>query len=123
MTMPPTLYPRLKLRASPWRVGLCLLLATLFLYNPFFTIYGASRILDVQHYLSYRATVAGSELRRCTVEPAYSLIPALQAAVAFALLQPEVNEAVLPALSDNDLSGIIPQANCGSLWFRPPPVL
>jgi len=112
---------RLPLCAWPWRVVLCLILVALFLYNPFLTIYGASPIANIQHPLSYRATVAGSELQTCNVEPARSLIPALQAAVARVWIQAS---AARPLLLDlpGDTFRPVPQVICNSLWFRPPPV-
>jgi hypothetical protein len=116
--------PHLRLQrcAGPWRVALCLILVALFLYNPFLTIYGASPIVNVQHPLSYRATIASSELRRCTVEAAKPLVPALEAAVAFELAQTAATPEVAPVLP-RDLFRAIAQVICNSLWFRPPPIL
>jgi hypothetical protein len=113
---------RPQLSALPWRVGICLILVALFLYNPFLTIYGASPIVNIQHPLSYRATIASSELRRCTVEPAKPLVPALEAAVAFELAQSAAADEAPPVLP-RDLFRAIPQLICNSLWFRPPPIL
>jgi hypothetical protein len=122
VAMPRSLHLRLHPSASAWRVGVCLVLAALFLYNPFFTIYGASQSLNVQHPLSYRATLASSELRRCTVEPSKTLIPALEGALAFGLTQLAAAKEVVPAVP-RDLSRFVPQVLCNDLWFRPPPVL
>lgn len=113
---------RLKPSALPWRVGVCLVLAGLLLYNPFLTIYGDSQILNIQHPLSYRATVASSELRRCTVEPPKALIPALEAAVAFGRMQLAATKEVVLAVP-RALSRSIPAVVFYSLWFRPPPIL
>jgi hypothetical protein len=113
---------RLQSSAGPWRVALCVILVALFLYNPFLTIYGASPIVNIQHPLSYRATIASSELRRCTVEPAKPLVPALEAAVAFESEQSPATDEVTPVLP-RDLFRALPQVICNSLWFRPPPVL
>jgi hypothetical protein len=63
------------------RPAFCLLLIAFLLYNPFFTILSSSADVSVQHPLSYRATVAGSELRRCTMDSAQMLIPGLDASV------------------------------------------
>jgi hypothetical protein len=105
------------------RSALCLLLAVLFFYNPFFTIYGTSGFSNVNHPVSYRGTVASSELRRCTVNPVKSLIPAaLKVFVASALAQALTVYPVLPTLP-HDLSRSIPQVICNSIWFRPPPSL
>ena len=102
------------------RAAVCLVLVALLLYNPFFTILGNSRDLNVQHPLSYRATLAGSELRRCTFEIAQPLIPALSAAIAVAapLLTPSSEVAVV---QPTDTVGPVPQPPCDSIWFRPPP--
>jgi hypothetical protein len=108
----------LRPRSRAWPFAICLLLVALFLYNPFLTIYGASPIVNIQHPLSYRATIASSELRRCTVQPAKPLVPALEAAVAFELTKTAALEEAAPVLFR-----AIPQVICNSLWFRPPPVL
>jgi hypothetical protein len=115
------LYLPLKLSPLQWRVALCLLLTALFFYNPFLTIYGASQIPNVQHPLSYRATVAGSELQTCTVEPARPLIPALEFAVVLGLIRAAVTNSV-PLALPGDTFRALPQVICNSLWFRPPPV-
>jgi len=112
----------LRLPSRAWPFAICLLLVALFLYNPFLTIYGTSSIVNIQHPLSYRATIASSELRRCTVGPAKPLVPGLQAAVAFELTKAAAREEAAPVLP-RDLFRAIPQVICNSLWFRPPPVL
>jgi hypothetical protein len=97
-----------------------LVLIALLLYNPFFTILSISQELGVSHPLSYRATVAGSELRRCTVDPANPLIPELTAALLHAatLLTPTHEVAFV---QPSDTAGPVSQASCDSIWFRPPP--
>jgi hypothetical protein len=105
------------------RAAVCLVLVALLLYNPFFTILSSSRDLSVTRPLSYRATVAGSELRRCTVEsadPADPLAPELTAAILHAaiLLTPTHEGAVV---QPSDAAGLLSQASCDSIWFRPPP--
>jgi len=102
------------------RVAVCLLLIALLLYNPFFTVLSISQDLSVQHPLSYRATVAGSELRRCTIEAGKPLLPPLSAAVslASALFAPS-HEVTL--IQPDDIVATVPQALCDSIWFRPPP--
>ena len=99
------------------RVALTLALIAVLLYNPFFTILNISSDLSVQHPLSYRATLAGSELRRCTFEVAPSLIPVLSLILGMDLLPP--SEPVVLALPNDRVS--LPQAPCDSIWFRPPP--
>jgi hypothetical protein len=115
------LHLRPQLSAFPWRVALCLILVALFLYNPFLTIYGASPIANIQHPPSYRATVAGTELQSCTVEPARPLAPTLEAAVVHAWIQAAATSPVLHALPDNTFRPM-PHVICNSLWFRPPPI-
>ena len=113
-----------KLRIEPkktrWWAATSLLLVALLLYNPFFTILSSSRDLSVQHPLSYRATLAGSELRRCTMEAAQSLVPGLDAAVVHAatLVTPSHEIALV---QPSDTAGLLSQALCDSIWFRPPP--
>jgi hypothetical protein len=106
----------------PWRAALCLLLAALSLYNPFFTIYGVSDISNVRHPLSYRATVASSELRRGTVNPVKSAIPRLAVLVTRERMQAATAYPVALA-RPQDFFRSVPQVICSSLWFRPPPAL
>jgi hypothetical protein len=111
---------RIEPRKKRWWAATSLLLVALLLYNPFFTILSSSRDLSVQHPLSYRSTLAGSELRRCTMESAQILIPGLRSAVIHAatLLTPS-HEIALVLPSDN--ARLLPQALCDSIWSRPPP--
>lgn len=99
------------------RVALTLALIAVLLYNPFFTILNISSDLNIQHSLSYRATLAGSELRRCTFEAAPSLIPVLSLVLGLNLLPPSEPVALAPPSDRVSL----PQAPCDSIWFRPPP--
>jgi hypothetical protein len=104
-----------------FQAGLCLLLVALCLYNPFFTIFGASQIFNLQHHADYRATVAGSELRRCIIEPAPELAPALEVSlfISVCAFEPERNELCSPPIS----TGSVQHQSRGSLWFRPPPAV
>jgi len=112
----------LVLRISPWGVAVCLLLAVLFLYNPFFTIYGSSGVRSVDHPLSFRGTVASSELRRSLVTQVQPKIDALDEAPLDALMRPGACCPNLVALPDEPLRST-QEAFLESLWFRPPPVL
>jgi hypothetical protein len=90
------------------------------LYNPFFTFVSISHELCVQHPLSYRATVAASELRRCTFEASPSLVPALTAALFLAaIVFAPSNEVGVVASSDTAV--LLPQPASDHIWFRPPP--
>jgi hypothetical protein len=103
-----------------WQAAASLLLVALLLYNPFFTILSSSRDISVQHPLSYRATLAGSELRRSLIDPATPLIPELDAVLAHAatLFTPSHEVEIFQA---RDVAGLLSQTLCDSIWFRPPP--
>jgi hypothetical protein len=102
------------------RAALCLVLIALLLYNPFFTVLSVSQDLSVQHPLSYRATVAGSELRRCTFEAGKPLLPALSAAIFWVsvLFAPSHEVGLIEPI---DSVGPVSQELCDCVWFRPPP--
>jgi hypothetical protein len=103
-----------------WRRGVCLALVALLLYNPFLAILSSSDEISVQHPLSYRATVASSELRRCTTDSAKPLPPELTAALfCAAIFLRAGDEIVLVPVR----SAVAPMSltTCDSVWFRPPP--
>jgi hypothetical protein len=101
--------------------GLCVLLVVLCLYNPFFTIFGASQISTLQHHADDRATVAGSELRRCTFEASPDLAVSLQVAL-FAVVY-DFRIAGTQSFPLTVPTGSVQQQNRESLWFRPPPAV
>ena len=111
---------RIESNKARWWAATRLVLIALLLYNPFFTILSSSRDRSVQHPLSYRATLAGSELRRCTIDAAEPLGPGLDAAVVHAatLLTPSPEIALV---QPSDTAGFLSQALCDRIWFRPPP--
>jgi hypothetical protein len=102
------------------RAALCFVLVALLLYNPFFTILGNSLDLSVQHPLSYRATVAGTELQRGMLEASNPLVPELTAAIlhAASLFSPSHKIAFV---HPSDTGVPVSLAICDSIWFRPPP--
>ncbi len=107
-------------RREHWRVGVCLAVIAVLLYNPFFTILSSSHEISVRHALSYRATVASSELRRGTLEPAKPLLPELAASLfcaAIFLRTPDEGAMVRPR--DAVAPALLPP--CDNIWFRPPP--
>jgi hypothetical protein len=111
---------RIQSRETRGRAAVCLVLISLLLYNPFFTVLSISQDLSVQHPLSYRATVAGSELRRCTFEAGKPLLPELSAATSLAaILFAPSHEVAL--IEPSATAGPVLQALCDSVWFRPPP--
>jgi hypothetical protein len=95
-------------------------LVALLLYNPFFTILGSSLDLSVQHPLSYRATLAGTELQRGMLEAANPLVPELDAAILdlASFFSPSHEVAFV---QPSDTAGPMSLAICDSIWFRPPP--
>jgi hypothetical protein len=102
-------------------VWLCLLLAGLFLYNPFLAGVGTFDGLNLRHPPSNRATIGSSELQQFKVADGRNTF-AIPGAVS---IEPY---ASLPdpsaAFSERPSEDIFPpqQFLCASLWFRPPPV-
>jgi hypothetical protein len=101
------------------RAIFCLLVIAFLLYNPFFTVLSSSFELSLTHPLSYRATVAGSELRRCTLDTEKLLIPALMA-VAFLLAGMALSHEVDLIQPSDSVVPAVTSASDG-IWFRPPP--
>ena len=107
-------------RSSPRTAGLCVFLVVLFLYNPFFTIYGSSPVTTVQHPASFRGTVASAELRRSRLTEALPKIyapeeAALETIAAFTLT------VVRIGVPSQEFLDFRPQTFSESSWFRPPP--
>ena len=106
----------------PWRV-VCLVLGLLLLYNPFFTICpAAGPAATIQHHVSYRSTVAASELGcsnlqlhpEVSVEPVVALI-----ATVFDAVRPV--EVIAPRPSEETVAAS--DGFVSALWSRPPPTL
>jgi hypothetical protein len=106
----------------PWR-AVCLVLGLLLLYNPFFTICPtAGPDATIQHHVSYRSTVAASELGcsnlqqhpEVSVEPVVALVATL-----FDVVQPARD--VVPRPSEETVTAS--DGFASSLWSRPPPAL
>ena len=113
------------LRERRWLVGISLLLAMACLYNPFFTIYSDCDVPHVHHPLSYRGTVAASELRRCTIDPATPQVPTIEALSTWertlhVAVTADVAFVVHP---ERQIVPAVQQVFLDSLWFRPPPAL
>lgn len=104
---------------SKHRVWLCLLLASLFLYNPF--VAGADSFggLNLRHPPSNRATIGSSELQQFRVTDGRSTFAIPEAASIEFHTSPEPSVGV----SEGPAEEILPaqQFVCASLWFRPPP--
>jgi hypothetical protein len=108
-----------------WHVALCLLLAVLFLYNPFFTVQNVSDVPHVRHPHSYRATVASSELRRCTINPVQPLIPAARVLVAAQFIDAPVvvTPPIFTSVPQPDFVAPPQQVVLEDICFRPPPAV
>ena len=106
----------------PWR-AICLVLGLLLLYNPFFTICPtAGPNAAIQHHVSYRSTIASSELgcsnlqqhSGVSVEPVVALIATL-----FDAVRP--TEVIAPRPSEETVAAS--DGFASPLWSRPPPTL
>jgi hypothetical protein len=107
-------------RVSPWGAALCLFLAVLFLYNPFFTIYGSSVGLSLGHPLSVRGTLASSELRHSLIK---DVKPKVEAPQDLDLGPLEFSTASDTGTLVPEEESLVPKQEVLSavLWFRPPP--
>lgn len=106
------------LRRYNW---VCLILATLLLYNPFFTTPRFGHNLDLCHPVSHRASVGSSELQHFSPTDGWGTLPAMDATEpGVALPLPDLS-AHFFLVSPPTLHP--PQQFFGpGLWFRPPPV-
>ena len=105
------------LRQYRW---VCLILATLLLYNPFSAVPHSGNALEIGHRASHRATVGASELQHFSPIDGWGTLPAIDtgtAAVVLPLPEPPVQFFfALPFAPhfSQEFSG-------PGLWFRPPP--
>jgi hypothetical protein len=105
---------------SNHRVWLCLLLASLFLYNPFLAGADSFGGLNLRHPPSNRATIGSSELQQFRVTDGRSTF-AIPEAASIEFHPPLPDHPLV--VSDGPAEDILPaqQFLCASLWFRPPP--
>jgi len=105
------------LRPYRW---VCLILATLLLYNPFLAVPHSGNSLEVGHRASHRATVGASELQHFSPIDGWGVLPAMDTATAALVLPlPDSSAQFLFALP---LVPLFTQEFFGpGLWFRPPP--
>jgi hypothetical protein len=99
-----------------------MLLAFLFLYNPYLSAPGSAGGLNVKHPASHRATVGSSELERYspTGNQSGHAFVAIFFASFFSLPLAAASHSFPIQRSELQL----PQpVLCASLWFRPPPTL
>lgn len=122
-----TMKPSRQFAAKPlrvWKAVICVLLALLFLYNPFASAVSASGGLTVCHPASYRGTVACSELERYP-RPNIRVAALLPIAAEIQRLIPSlITAAPRVSRSVEDEAVATPQTGfSSSLWFRPPPAV
>ena len=115
--------PTKRRKVQVWHVALCLFVAALCLYNPFFTVYGDSGSLHLRHPLSYRGTIASSELRRCVLDTAVPLISDIVVLGAWAHTQDGFldTSSLYSVRPSNDAVPAVRRVVLDGLWFRPPP--
>lgn len=102
------------------RAWLCLLLAVLFLYNPFLAAPSVGAGLHVQRTSSNRATVGASELQHFTAkERRVSEAPARAVTNTLPLPDTSVREFFATPKFETRVPQLLWSA---SLWFRPPPI-
>ncbi|HKD52445.1 MAG TPA: hypothetical protein VKB90_16680 [Candidatus Acidoferrum sp.] len=106
------------LRQYRW---VCLILAALLLYNPFFAVPHSGSGLEIGHRASHRATVGASELQHFSPIDGWGALPAMDAGAAVVVLP-------LTELSTQLFLTLLPSPRFSQqffgpgLWFRPPPV-
>ena len=106
----------------PWR-AVCLVLGLFLLYNPFFTICAADGpAATVQHHVSYRSTIAASELGCSNLQqhPEVSVEPII-ALFATIFELPSPAEVIAPRPSEETVAAS--DGFASPLWSRPPPTL
>jgi hypothetical protein len=108
-----------------WQILTCVLLAGLFLYNPFLAASRATDSLSVCHPASHRATVGSSELERFTQanDTALAFLPKL-AEVQELIPQLALMHSTQRQYAEQEEIVATPQTGfSSSLWFRPPPAV
>lgn len=103
------------------KIGLCLLLAVLFLYNPFLAITSSSNGLNIRHTASYRATVASSELQQFS--PTDKRATLVLAAALFTWFEFCLNSSPEPPTVVAVHRSVVSQFLYADLYFRPPPAI
>ena len=98
---------------------LCVLLAALFLYNPFVAAPSSGLGLNVRHSASHRATVGASELQQFRASERHAPVVRMEALVGEILLVQavEFERVAAPDAEVRTPLKVLP----ASLWFRPPP--
>jgi hypothetical protein len=116
---------RMRRGAVPlWQILTCLLLAGLFLYNPFPAASRTSGSLTVCHPASYRGTIASSELEQFTPpnRGVAALLPNANA-VQVLIRYLDANNSTPPYYTEQEDVATPQTGFSSSLWFRPPPTV
>jgi hypothetical protein len=107
-----------------WQVSTCILLAGLFLYNPFLAINNVSGNLAVCHPASYRSTIASSELEHFTPRNSGAADLLSDACTIQELIPQVAGSIAIPRHHVAEVAVATPQTGfSSSLWFRPPPAV
>lgn len=109
----PVSHPKLK-------ICLCLLLAALFLYNPFLTATPWPAGLNIRHSASYRATVASSELQHFSPTNGRTAF-AISAGTPPPGFEFRVNLPLATLIQVSTNQPCVYKFLSAALWFRPPP--
>lgn len=105
----------------PWR-AVCLVLALFLLYNPFFTICPtAGPAATLQHHVSYRSTIAASELGCSDLQHSEVSIEPIVAILVTYFDSVRPVEEVVPRPCEETVAAS--DGFASPLWSRPPPAL
>ena len=111
----------MKRRWMFWRGAVCLLLAALFLYNPFLNMVASANGLAVAHRDSNRSTVGSGEFQHFTpTDSQDSAVPEISVPLFFHLDAPVSIVSYVPRF---DVPPIVQRILLAELWFRPPPAV
>lgn len=104
-----------------WRVGVCVLLVALVLYNPFGALNGSSGRLSYDSLARNRAFVGSSELQHFS--PVSKLCVSCDLQVD--LRDPDPVRCAQQTRPNKDQQEVVPAepAFLAGVWFRPPPSL
>ena len=110
-----------KRRCAIGRAAICLLLAALFLYNPFLNMAASANGLAVAHRDSNRSTVGCGEFQHFTpTDSQDSAVPEISVPLFFHLDAPVSIVSYVPRF---DVPLIVQRILLAELWFRPPPAV
>jgi hypothetical protein len=108
-----------------WQILTCVLLAGLFLYNPFLRASRDANGLTVCHPASHRATVGCSELEQFTRpnDSAAAFLPNTASAQELLWRLVARNSAQRQYAEQEEVVATPQMGFSSSLWFRPPPTV